>query len=96
MAVFRLLGLVPAVHCATHEEGTMKVTRERVLRALSRFDVATVAELVEALGVSGSTGKHAVWSRLQQAAANGNVQREGDKGHVARYRITAAGKQSLT
>jgi hypothetical protein len=23
MAVFRLLGLVPAVHCATHEEGAM-------------------------------------------------------------------------
>jgi hypothetical protein len=69
----------------------MTITRERVLRALSRFDAATVIEVVDALGAHGS--KHSVWSQLQKAVANGNAQRTDDR--VAKYSLTPAGKQAL-
>jgi DNA-binding MarR family transcriptional regulator len=64
------------------------MTRERVLRALLRFDVATVDDLAEALG-----SKPRIWAHLKRAVEDGLVEREGDHKRVGRYRITDAGRK---
>lgn len=65
------------------------MTSHRVLLALSRFTSASCAELVEALGLSGNASTQAVWRRLKQHVAAGNVERAG-----MTYRVTETGKRA--
>lgn len=65
-----------------------KLTSDRILRALARFDVATVDDVASAL----NRGKRQTWDRLQGLVAEGFVARDGERGRVARYAITDAGK----
>jgi predicted ArsR family transcriptional regulator len=61
------------------------MTRARVLQALSRFDVATVDDLAEALG-----NKHRIWAHLNRAVADGLVEKDGGFKQKARYRLKKA------
>lgn len=70
----------------------MKVTSERVLRALGRFDVATVEDVAS----SSTREKRNAWAHLQRLVAAGLVQREGKRGEVARYRLTVAGRAAIS
>ena len=70
------------------------MTRTRVLRALSRFDVATVGDLSHALGMPNPSQQKAVWRALQLLVTAGHATRDGERGHVARYSVTEAGKQA--
>ena len=68
------------------------MTRTRVLRALSRFDVATVGDLSHALGMPNPSQQKAVWRALQLLVTAGHATRDGERGHVARYSVTEAGR----
>lgn len=71
---------------------TERLTTDRLLRALSRFDAATVGELSHALSRPAPNQQRSVWTMLKKLVAAGLVSREGDRGHVARYSITDAGR----
>lgn len=73
----------------------MKLTSHQVLRALSRFDVATVEDVATALHRNNPSQQRNVWSRLQVLVADGLASRDGERGHVARYAITEQGRQQL-
>lgn len=72
----------------------MRLTSDRVLRALSRFDCATVGELAEVIGHREGK-RRAVWSRLQGLVAEGFASRDGDRGTFAKYAVTEAGRMKL-
>ena len=70
----------------------MKLTSDRVLRVLSRFDAATVGDLAFALHRDNPSGQRSVWRYLQALVDSGLAIREGGFKTIARYSITAAGK----
>lgn len=63
--------------------------RERVFRALARFDVATANEIALVLGA----GKRNVWAHLESIVRDGYATREGEN-HI-RYAINEAGRELL-
>lgn len=67
----------------------MRLTADRVLRALSRFDSAKIAEVAEALGHSAH---RTVWWHLQNLVAEGFASRDGERKQFARYAVTDAGR----
>lgn len=72
----------------------MRLTSDRVLRALARFDVATVAELAESIG-RREGNRRSVWHHLQGLVAEGFASRDGERGMFARYAVTEAGRAKL-
>lgn len=62
----------------------------RVLRALSRFDIATGGDLLEVLGGHGSANMQCISRAIRRAIARGHAERYG-----LSYRITDAGKAWL-
>lgn len=68
------------------------MTYPRIIRALSRFDVATVEDISDAVGCAV---KRTTWMHLQAAVANGHATREGSRGQVAKYQITDAGRAAV-
>lgn len=66
--------------------------RFRVLRALSRFDSATVEDVSNAIGAS-EAGRRAVWRLLQAFVAEGLATREGRR--FTRYAVTDAGRNEI-
>lgn len=71
-----------------------KYDRQRLLRALARFDVATVEDVSGSFG-AGLTAKRAAWRALNAAVADGHATREVERGQIARYQITDAGRAEL-
>lgn len=71
----------------------MNVTRDRVLRALSRFDAASVGELAECFG--GESAHGGVRKQMQRLIASGQAERLGDSKRNAKYRITELGRAEL-
>lgn len=72
-----------------------RLSSDRVLAALSRFDVASTADVATALGRNNESQQRNVWAALQKLVAAGYATRDGAAGHVARYRITDAGRARI-
>jgi hypothetical protein len=72
----------------------LKIDRQRLLRVLARFDVATVEDVAGSFG-GGLTAKRRTWAALNAAVVDGQATREGNRGQVARYQITDAGRAEL-
>ena len=70
----------------------MKLTANRVLLALARFDVATVSDVAYAVSRPLPNQQRTVWTHLQALVASGLATRDGERGHVARYSVTEAGR----
>lgn len=68
----------------------MKLSSQRVLRSLSRWDSATVDDLARQFNVHTRT----VWMHLQKLVEQGLATKSDDR--IARYAITEAGRQALT
>lgn len=73
----------------------MKLSSDRVLATLARFDVATVEDIAASLGRDNPSQMRAVWVALQKLVASGLASRDGDRGRVAKYATTADGRASL-
>ena len=73
----------------------MKLTSDRVLRALARFDVASVADVGAFFGRRTPNELRRVWQQLQNLTAEGFAMRDGDRGQQARYSISEAGRAEI-
>jgi DNA-binding IclR family transcriptional regulator len=68
----------------------MRLTIDRVLRALSRYDAATVPEITEHVGASV---QRTVWAHLQTLTERGLATKDNER--ISRYSITSAGRLAL-
>lgn len=68
----------------------MNLTPHQVLRALSRFDSATVEDVATAVHRSEKSQQHQVWVKLRKLVADGLAVR--DDGKIAKYAVTEAGR----
>lgn len=69
----------------------MRLSQDRVLRALSRFDSATVEEVATGLG---GTHLRTTWHHLQRLVAQGMATKSAER--IAKYTVTETGRLSLT
>jgi hypothetical protein len=71
-----------------------KLTADRVLRALARFESASCADVGAALGRRTPNEQRRVWQYLQSLTVEGFAMREGERGSL-RYSISEAGRAEL-